>query len=509
MSADPKTIESYVQHTEDYPLERLIPQDAAIDPDVAMNHILLISFLTDEAALKRQNEFQMAEEYALQQCMLQCKRDGRMQPSKTADTDINDDQRENMMKGIEEQIAAGQLSAQQIAQYERSKAFQEQLAAIPYAEKPASADVGEEPEQFADSIPQTFARSIVSPEEEVVARIDSERRQQRQKADKNVASKSQQSGPEASVEQGDDDDDDDPAVLLSSTAPRTVVVETDIEDIYAESDQAPRLAPEDLRPAIPEGARPAEPTPEQLEKDKLNPKIDLIPVKERVNRWYYAGKFDDNEHLSEEELKDLLEKKKEQETPKFDDPNIAGMVADGTAVPIINQGPLQRNDLPPLYEEGPKHREKVLTTNYDPAKDRPFLWNKKHRYIIVSTIGPNCPQKAPRNLVRVWAVVKDKGEAQSAMKAIQLKNTYAHMWDFYLYSMQRWFAVVPKGENDNGTVMEGNEKFKEYLQSSFDNRKKAAVELEQRALDAKAAERATTGQTLLEQLKAKKMGDGL
>jgi len=109
-------------------------------------------------------------------------------------------------------------------------------------------------------------------------------------------------------------------------------------------------------------------------------------------------------------------------------------------------------------------------------------------------------------MFRVWGGVRNKRQADKLMQAVLKKNPYGYLWRTYCFSIQRWIGFIPPRvkDNDTGSVAEGNNEFAEYLQANVDHQKHATVELEQRALDAKASAK-TEGQTLIEQLKEKNM----
>ena len=292
----------------------------------------------------------------------------------------------------------------------------------------------------------------------------------------------------------------------------------DVDDkvqTHSQNDTATTVAKETvLRPAIPADAVAPEITEEMLALDPDNPEIVPQPIKERENRFSYAAKFGEefdavvaNKSATEEQVRQVLRAKKAAHDEKWknEDDNVAGYVADGTAIPIVNEGTLARSDLPPVYRDGPAQRAKVLNGKYDPALDKPFLWSKNFRYIVVSMMGPDCPQQAPRRLFRVWGGVKTEKEGKDLMDEVVKKNIYGSWWRTYLYSIQRWIAFPPKGQtNDKGTVMEGNNEYAEYQQAFFDHAKHVTTELEQRAMDTKAGEK-TAGQSIIEQLKQKNL----
>lgn len=506
------TISSYQQMINSkYPFERLLPKNSMMDPDVVMNHILSISFLADQSTIKQQAIMQAAEEYAMQRCMLQCKRDGRMRKEKST-TATNDEntmtiEPSQILAQVEEEIRQGKLSPAEIEKFYKTKAFQAQLEAIPWVDAPV-----EEPKSSSSSSSSTTAApaaatTTVSAEPKpflatsLFAPVQPELTEA-QKAEKRFEkSRQQKVGAETLQQQS-----------------ATVCDETDdLEEMPSELVDAPTqfygdvstLSAADLHPAIPEGAKAPEITPEQLALDPNNPAIVPQPIKERDNRFSYAAKFEDLDHLpTEEEIKQKLREKKAAHAEKWQDvdPNVAGFVADGTTIPIRNEGAATRADLPPVYRDGPAHREKVMKDDYDPTQDKPFLWNKRFKKIVVSMIGPDCPQKAPRRLFRVWGGVADDDEADNLMREVVKKNKYGYKWRTYCYSIQRWIEFPPKGDPKkiNGTVAAGNNEFEEYLQAAHDHQKHVNVELEQRALDQRAMEK-TDGQSIIQQLKDKNM----
>lgn len=504
----------------DYPFERLLPANCQ-DPDILFNHILKVSFLADRGTMKRQEDLQDAEQYALQQCMLRCKRDGRMKKEKSSASDSGSTadgsmsmETSQMLAKIEQQIKEGQLTKREIRQFQDARAFQAELDAIPWVETAAedaddatqqqkqqeetaevdnkksavaaatggaSDDAKEKQKPFlAEPLFASHGGQLSAAEEAEMRYEQAKQAQQTQKKDKESQT---QLSSTAQISQQDGQDDDD-------------------DDVSA------RLRVEDLKPALPDGAEPVMPTEEQLALDPDNPELVLQPVKERINRFSYAAKFDDFDDvadLDEEQIKQKLRQHKAAATPQYTDDNIAGYVADGSVVPVQNEGELARADLPPVYRDGPAYREKMMREQYDPAQDKPFLFNKDFKFVVVSMMGPDCPQKAPRRMFRIWGVVKSRKHAEKLMQTVVKKNKYGDFWRTYCYSIQRWIGFPPKGKDgEKGTVMEGNNEFAEYLQANMDHQKHATVELEQRALDTRAKEK-TEGQSIVEQLKKKNM----
>lgn len=520
----PPVISAYQQMINSkYPFERLLPANSSSDPDVLMNHILTISFLADRATIRQQATLQAAEEYAMQKCMMQCKRDGRMKREKSSPGDGGQSTKtidqQQLLAAVQAEIDAGKMSATEIRKFQQTKAFQAALDAIPWPdEKPeatkattaavtataaTTAAAATEPKPFlATSIFGAPAREMSETEK---AELRYEKARQLGAANANIGAAASDNAGAANTRRSNDDDDNDdndvddkPGQLVE--APPSWM---------KEENGAPRLSAADLRPAIPADAQPTPVTAEQLAADPNNPEFVPQPVKERENRFSYAAKFDDNDHLpTEEAIKAALRAKKAAAAQKWQevDENVAGYVADGSVVPVRNEGALARADLPPVYRDGPAHREKVMRADYDPTQDKPFLWNKNFKKIVVSMIGPDCPQKCPRRLFRVWGGVKNDNEADALMAEVLKKNPYGYRWRTYLYSIQRWIEFPPKGDPKKikGTVMEGNNEFEEYLQAQADHQKYVNVELEQRALDARAQER-TQGQTIMQQLKEKNM----
>lgn len=482
------------------PLERPLPHESVTDPDVLVNHIVQVSLLMDREALAKQKRMQDAEEYALQQCTLQCKRDGRLRREKTDDADDDADRttvnsenatQDMILESAQKLYDEGKMSDVEQAYFLRLKEFRAQLDAIPWVEgdeevADASVDANA-PKPFL-SQPRAmaaFQNGSGPPPEDAPAANDN-------LCVPGSATTATNNEPTATVE----DVDDVERVGLTSSSSDAVA--------------PPTLSADDLRPAIPVDAVSAEITAEQLAMDPNNPEMAPVPIRERENRFSYAAKFDDLDHLTDEEIKAALAQKKAAYAEKFPDDNVAGYVADGTVIPVNNSGEHARADLPPVFEEGPSHRDKVMRERYDPKRDKPFLWKKNDKFIVVSMIGPNCPQKAPRTLLRVWGVVRNTKEGKLLMKAVLKENRYGYMWRTYMYSIQRWIDVPPKGNatnDDNGTVLEGNNQFQHYLQANFDHQKQATVELEQRALDAKAQEK-TAGQRIMEQLRKNNMDVG-
>ena len=481
------------------PLERPLPRESVTDPDVLINHIVQVSLLMDREALAKQKRMQDAEEFALQQCTLQCKRDGRLRREKTDDAGDNPDQttvnsenatQDMILESAQKLYDEGKMSEVEQAYFLRLKDFRAQLDAIPWVEddeetKDAAVD---------DNAPKPF----LSQPRAMAAFQDG-------------------AGPPPEDVPAVRDTVADTSTSAAAADERTATVEdvVDVERASLKSSSTdvaapPKLSAEDLRPAIPEDAVVPEITAEQLAMDPNNPEMAPVPIRERENRFSYAAKFEDLDHLTDEEVKEALARKMAAYAEKFPDENVAGYVADGTVIPVSNSGEHARGDLPPVFEEGPTHREKVMRERYDPKRDKPFLWKKNDKFVVVSMIGPNCPQKAPRTLVRVWGVVRNKKEAQQLMKTVLKENRYGYMWRTYMYSIQRWMDVPPKGNSsgdDNGTVLEGNNQFQQYLQANFDHQKQATVELEQRALDAKAQEK-TAGQSIMEQLRKNNLDVG-
>lgn len=429
-----------------YPFERLLPPNST-DPDVLMNHILTTSFLADQNTIQQQSVMQEAEEYALQHCMLQCKRDGRMKKEKEADpkqpgsekTVTLDDK--HLMAQIQAKIDAGEMSASEIEKFNRTKAFRAALDAIPWVEqKEEEQVVVAQPKKKIDTEPKPFTGLSIGPNlvpepteaEKAEQRFEQSRKQKSNGTDAlNVVSHDSDTPNVLNVdgsEVGPKDDEE----IESNDLPANLVDPFEIAG-------ASTLTAADLRPAIPSNAIAPEITKEQLDADPNNPEIVPQPIKERENRFSYAANFNEfadlGKEVTEDQIKQMLRDKKAAMEKKWEgvDKNVAGFVADGTAIPIRNEGALARGDLPPVYRDGPAHREKVMSEDYDPAQDRPFLWNKHFKKIVVSMIGPDCPQKCPRRFFRVWGGVKDDDEAEQLMREACKKNPYAYKWRTYCY----------------------------------------------------------------------------
>lgn len=500
-----------------YPFERLLPKNST-DPDVLMNHIMTTSFSSDRSTIKQQAVMQAAEEYALQQCTLQCKRDGRLKKEKPADPKKPGDEKtitlddKQIMAKIQAEIDAGKMSAAEIKKFNQTKAFRAALDAIPWVEEPAEVPLettkkvevkSNEPKPFVGvSLGTTMLIPEPTEAEKAEKRYEESRKQKSGTEDDDNDTQVVEVGNNVKVVEVGDDGEETPGELVSAPHPFDI--------------DGPTLSAADLHPAIPEGAVAPAITEEQLAIDPNNPTIVPQPIKERENRFSFASNFDEfaelGEEVTEEQIKQMLRDKKAAHEKNWEgvDKNIAGFVADGSAIPIRNEGALARGNLPPVYRDGPAHREKVMSEVYDPSQDKPFLWNKHVKKFVVSMIGPDCPQKCPRRMFRIWGGVKDDDEAKQLMKEACKKNKYAHKWRTYLYSIQRWVEFPPKGNQDKvkGTVMENNNEFEEYLQANFDHQKHVVVELEQRAMDTKAMEK-TEGQSIIQQLKEKNMDIGL
>ena len=469
-----------------YPFEREIPANCT-DPDVLMDHILKISFLSDRKTLNQQAHMQAAEEHAMQICQIQCKRDGRMKREKDDEVSNDGKMRINqaqLLAKMEKEMSEKGMTKEERIRLEKTKAFHAALEAIPWTELNEPNVAEHVPKAIDDGKPKPFlSKSILSAPQELTAAEEAELKFD---ADRGIA-----------IAEVDDDEDIDDKISPKKEYQGVV--------------ERPNVV---LNPAIPQDAVAPAITEEMLALDPNNPEIVPQPIKERENRYSYAAKFGDefeqtvmNKKATEEDMKAVLRSKKAayDEQWKNEDENVAGRVADGTVIPIVNEGPLARADLPPVYRDGPAQRGKVLGGKYDPALDKPFLWSKNFRYVVVSMMGPDCPQQAPRRLFRVWGGVKTPKEGKDLMDEVVKKNPYGSWWRTYLYSIQRWIAFPPKGQKeDKGTVMEGNNEYAEYQQAFFDHQKHVTVELEQRALDTKAGEK-SAGQTIIEQLKQKNM----
>jgi hypothetical protein len=485
-----------------YPFERLLPANSETDPDILMNHIMSISFLADRNALKQQAVLQRAEEYALQKCMLQCKRDGRMKrEKKVEDADKMTIDQDQILAQVQQQIDEGKLSPEEVRRYQQTLRFRAALDAIPWPEeKNVDEPAPPAPAVVDPNAPKPFlATSILSAPRDLTEAEQAEQRFEKQK--KINAS---QNGDNADNADDDDEDYDDKPPTL-----RPAPIEVDAAASTNGSLSNGIAKP--LKPAIPADAVAPSVTEEQLALDPENPEIVLQPIKERENRFSYAAKFDEFANLptstSEAEIHKMLADKKAAHAAKWAevDENVGGFVADGSTVPIQNVGAHARTDLPPVYRDV-TYREQLMSTKYDPALDKPFLWNKKIKYIVVSMLGPDCPQKCPRRLFRVWGGVHNQAEGEELMKEVIKKNPYGHLWRTYFYSIQRWIDFPPKGDpkQTKGTVAESTNEFQDYLDANVEHQKQVHLELEQRALDAKAGEK-TQGQTIVEQLKKKNM----
>ena len=470
---------------ENYPFERDLPANIE-DPDVVMDHIMKMSFLSDRKTLNQQAKMQAAEEYAMQVCQIRCKRDGRMKREKEENDGKMRISPAQLLAKMEKEMTEKGMTKQERQRLERTKAFHAALEAVPWTELNEPEVAEHVPKAVDNGKPKPFlSKSLFSAPKEL---SPAEQAELKYDVDRGIA-----------TIEGDDENDDD----------------LDVDDKIQSSRNDSSVGNQTkLTPAIPKDAVAPEISEETLALDPNNPEIVPQPIKERHNRYSYAAKFgqefDDavmKKDIEEEDIKKVLREKKESyaEEWKQHDENVAGFVADGSVVPVVNEGKLARADLPPVYRDGPGQRAKMMAAKYDPSLDLPFLWNPKCRYIVVSMIGPDCPQRAPRRLFRVWGCVKTEREGKDLMDEIIRKNPYGYLWKTYIYSIQRWISFPPKGKKeDKGTVMEGNNEFAEYQQAFFDHEKQVTVELEQRALDSKAGEK-TAGQSIIEQLKQKNM----
>ncbi len=479
-----------------YPFERTVPENSE-DIDVLMDHIMKISFLSNRESLKQQALMQAAEEYSIQQCQIQCKKDGRMKREK--EDEVGHDGKMKLNQGqllaqMEKEMSDKGMTKEERKRLEQTKAFHAALESIPWTElnEPSVAEHVPKSTVEDDGKPKPFlTKSIFNAPTPLTAA---------EEAELNFDVKRGVATIEGSLNDDEDVDDKKPVTATNQ----------DNDDDNDRQEKKNIV----LKPAIPEDAVAPIITEEMLALDPNNPEIVPQPIKERENRFSYAAKFGDefetaalDKNVTEDQFKDILRAKKAAHAEKWKevDENVAGFVADGSVVPLENEGKLARADLPPVYHAATQ-RSKVLRGKYDPALDKPFLWSKNFVYIVVSMIGPDCPQQAPRRMFRVWGGVKTKKEGKDLMDEVIKRNPYGSWWRTYLYSIQRWIAFPPKGQtkDDNGTVMEGNNEYCEYQQAFMDHQKHVAVELEQRGLDAKVGEK-TAGQSIIEQLKQKNM----
>ena len=318
---DPLSIEYQQMINAKYPFEREIPENSS-DPDVLMDHILKISFLSDQNTLKQQAHMQAAEEHAMQVCQIQCKKDGRMKREKD-DNEVGSDgkmrlNQAQLLAKMEKDMSEKGMTKEQRRRLEQTKAFHAALEAIPWTELNEPNVAEHVPKPTDDGKPKPFlTKSIISAPRELT---EAEAAELKFDIDRGITT----------IEGDNDDDDDD--------------VDDKVSSKHEETQESSRPGVV-LIPAIPKDAVAPEITDEMLALDPNNPEVVPQPIKERENRYSYAAKFGEefektfsNKNATEDDVKAVLRSKREayEEQWKNRDENVAGYVADGTPIPIVN-----------------------------------------------------------------------------------------------------------------------------------------------------------------------------
>lgn len=219
-----------------------------------------------------------------------------------------------------------------------------------------------------------------------------------------------------------------------------------------------------LKPQLPPGSEnlPTAPTRKQLAADPNNPKFDPQPVKERLNR------FSTNEN-GESLAPDLP-------------PGVAGYAADGTVIPIVNDGDQFNPQIPDVFGDR-DHRNHVMSSQYEPEKDKPMFFNPKIKYAVVTVIGPkHCRIKTDRCVARVWGFAKNKKQCGTISKWVRGNAYMGKIWDLGVVPIDTWWPVPPIYA-ENATSTYSNPLHREYMEAYLNEQKRATVELEQRVLD--------------------------
>jgi len=269
----------------------------------------------------------------------------------------------------------------------------------------------------------------------------------------------------ALIQQGDSRQ---PAVKRVAPSARRLPAEHDYDNDDDDEECDPLEAADDethtLKPQLPPGSDnlPTAPTRKQLAADPNNPKFDPQPVKERLNR------FSTNEN-GESLAPDLP-------------PGVAGYAADGTVIPIVNDGDQFNPQIPDVFGDR-DHRNHVMSSQYEPEKDKPMFFNPKIKYAVVTVIGPkHCRIKTDRCVARVWGFAKNKKQCGAISKWVRGNAYMGKIWDLGVVPIDTWWPVPPIYA-ENATSTYSNPLHREYMEAYLNEQKRATVELEQRVLD--------------------------
>lgn len=234
-----------------------------------------------------------------------------------------------------------------------------------------------------------------------------------------------------------------------------------------------------LKPQLPPDITiPDGPTEEQLQADPENPEFDPTPDKRRVNRYT----------------------RNENGNPVINLPEgVAGLAADGTEIPIDNSGRNFNPQIPDVFQDR-EYRNALMTSQYDPDKDKNMFWNPKIKFMVVSVIGPkHCRIKTDRYCMRAWGFAKSKNQCANIADWVKKASPYGRLWDILAVPIGGWFTVPPQF-SDEATATYSNPLHQQYMEQYINEQKRATVELEQRVMDEKAASK-SKGNTLANQLR--------
>ena len=234
-----------------------------------------------------------------------------------------------------------------------------------------------------------------------------------------------------------------------------------------------------LKPQLPPNAAlPSAPTRKQMAADPNNPKFDPLPVKERLNLF-------------------SVDKDGKSIAPELPE-GVAGYAADGTPIPIVNDGANYNPRIPDVFSNM-EYRNTLMASKFDPEKDKPIFYNNTYKFIVLTVIGPkDCGQYCERVLMRVWGFAKTKKECATIAKFVRENAYMGFLWDIGVAPCSTFFPVPPIYSED-ATSTYSNPLHKQYIENYINEQKRATIELEQRVLDDKVT-REKSANTMAKQL---------
>jgi hypothetical protein len=196
---------------------------------------------------------------------------------------------------------------------------------------------------------------------------------------------------------------------------------------------------------------------EEKPKIRKEDEIDPIPDKTRVNRFTVDG----------------------YGMPVLDSmpDHVAGYVCDGSEIPMCNEGPHFRADLPDVFQDM-RYRNWLLSKKYNVEEDID-VFDTEMSFALVSFIGPvDTSIRCERPMLRIWAIGKNPQTCREISAWICKKTTYGKIFKIGMVPVGQWFTLPLQF-----SLSDHHPFFNIYMKNYLNEQKRATVELEQRALD--------------------------